>query len=923
VPSLSLQDQVLPGRGAVIATLVGLAERAAEGHGGALTVVGEPGIGKTAVLANAAELIGADVPGARIIWVEGVEAELELAWSGLAALLDGLLGGLPNLPPARAAAVRAALAIEGSDEPVEPFAIALGARDLLVQAAERAPVVVMVDDLPWIDAPTRRTLSYIARRLQFERVAVVSARRTGTDSSSDTGPTYFLDAVGEEVGDRILAGAGVDSVDVRRQLLAAGGGIPLVLVEAANLLDADQRAGRTELPDPLPIGPSGQKVVDLVFARLPKPVLAALLVAAAESDGDLGRVAGALATQGLSIAELEAAEASGIIQLEGDRLSFRHPLMRSAAYHDAPRGDRRAAHRALADTLPESSPARAWHLGRAAVGPDEDVAQSLDAAAEHSARRGAPTVAARSWELASRLSPLAADRARRLGLAAAALLDAGMASAAGRLLDRADAVFDDEAGMDDVIERVRRLRLRSRLPPSAGGSSSPVAELRAAAREVSSIAPELAVDLLLDSLAAYMISGALADMTSAVEEAIALRPHVDDERARRIDVLTGARMLVSGDMDGEALLNRYRELGGADQSGADAIFLAEVVAPVLGFLRPGDAVDELLADLERDLRARGAVRPLVSVLGARSMAKYSRAFPATVSAGTEAILLAETNGFAELASFAAGVLALCSAVVGDHELCDRAATLLSDVPEPERRALGPVGRGYLAFTEGRFDDADVHFRKVLEMMPIGRGLIRWETEWIEGLIKAGRRDEAKDVLAELEAAVPQPLLALHGLDRARGMLATDDATAVRYFESAIELAVAQGNRFTEGRGRLALGEWLRRSRRRGESRRQLERAVELLRSVGATAFAERAVTELRAAGGVVGDDVADHQLLTPHELQVARLVVGGASNRDLAATLFISPRTVEAHLTSIFRKLGVRNRRELQARAFDDPILKP
>jgi DNA-binding CsgD family transcriptional regulator len=923
VPSLSLQDQVLPGRGAVLATLVGLAEKAAEGHGGALTVVGEPGIGKTAVLENAAELIAADLPGARIIWVEGVEAELELAWSGLAALLDGLLGGLPNLPPARAAAVRAALAIDGGAEPVEPFAIALGARDLLVQAAEQVPVVVLVDDLPWIDAPTRRTLSYIARRLQFERVAFVSARRTGTDSSSDTGPAFVLDAVDDEVGHRILADAGVDSVDVRRQLLAAGRGIPLVLVEAANLLDADQRSGRTELPDPLPIGQSGQKVVDLVFARLTEPVLGALLVAAAEPDGDLGRIVGALAMQGLGVTELEAAEASGIVHLDGDRLTFRHPLMRSAAYHDARRADRRAAHRALADTLPEGSPARAWHLGRAAVGPDEDVAKSLDAAAELSARRGAPTVAARSWELASRLSPRPADRARRLGLAARALLDAGMAAAAGRLLDRADAVLDNEAGVDDVIERVRRLQLRSRLPPSAGGSSSSVAELRAAAREVSSVAPDLAVDLLLDSLAAYLIAGALADMTSAVDEAIALRPHVDDERARRIDVLAGARMLVSGDLKGEILLNRYRELGGPDQSGADAVFLAEVVAPVLGFLRPGDAVDELLAELERDLRARGAVRPLVSVLGARSMAKYGRAFPATVSAGTEAIALAETSGFPELASFAASVLALCSAVVGDHQLCERAATLLSDVPEPERRALGPVGRGYLAFTEGRYDDADVHFRKVLEMTPIGRGLIRWETEWIEGLIKAGRRHEAKDVVAELEAKVPEPLLALHGLDRARGMLATDDATAVRHFEKAIELAIAHGNRFTEGRGRLALGEWLRRARRRGEARRQLEQAVELLRSVGATAFAERAVTELRAAGGVIGDDVASHQLLTPHELQVARLVVGGASNRDLAATLFISPRTVEAHLTSIFRKLGVRNRRELQARALDDPILKP
>jgi DNA-binding CsgD family transcriptional regulator len=915
--------QVLPGRRAVIGRLLTLAERAAEGNGGALTVVGEPGIGKTAVLANAVEVIRAVVPGARVIQLAGVEAELEMAWSGLAALLDGLLGGLANLAPARAAAVRAALAIDTGEEAAEPFAIALATRDLLVQTAEEAPVILVVDDLPWVDAPTRRTLAYIARRLQFERVAIMSARRAGSDSQSDTGPTFVLDAVDNRVADRILVDAGVDSAEVRRQLVAASGGIPLVLVEAANLIDADQRAGRTELPDPLPIGSSGQRVVDLVFARLSPPVLAALLVAAAEPDGDLGRIGAALATQGLGLAELEEAEARGVVQLEGDRLTFRHPLMRSAAYHDAPRGDRRAAHRALAATLPDGSLARAWHLARAAVGPDEDVARGLDDAAAATARRGAPTVAARTWELASRLSPAPIDRARRLGLAAGGLLDAGMAGPAGRLLDRADAVLLDDPAADDVIERVRRLRLRSRLPPSVGGGLSPVAELRAAAREVSSVAPDLAVDLLVDSLAAYMVAGKLADMTSAIGEAVALRPLVDEERARRIDVMAGARMIASGEPGGEPLLERYRELVGPERSSADAIFLAEVVAPVLGFLRPGEAADELLADLERDLRARGAVRPLVSVLGARSIAKYSRSFPATVAAGTEAIALAESNGFPELASLAAGVLALCSAVVGDRELCERSAALLRDVPEPERRALGPIGQGYLAFTEGRFDDADAHYRIVRDMSPIGEGLIRWETEWIEGLVKSGRRDEAEDVLRQLEEVVPEALLALHGTERAKGMLAADDTAAVRHFEKAVLIGAAYRNRFYEGRARLVFGEWLRRSRRRGEARRQLEQAVDLLRSIGATAFAERAVTELRAAGGVVGDDVASHQLLTPHELQVARLVVGGASNRDLAATLFISPRTVEAHLTAIFRKLGVRNRRELAARALDDPILQP
>ena len=181
--------------------------------------------------------------------LSGVEAELELAWSGLAGLLDGLLDGIDQLPPARLG-VRAALAIEGVDEAVEPFAIALATRDLLVDAAEDAPMVVFVDDLPWVDAPTRRTLSYIARRLQFERWRSSRPAAPGTDAHTDTGPSVVLDAVTDDVADAILARRRRDERQVRRELVAAGGGIPLVLVEAANMLDADQRTGPGRPPRP-------------------------------------------------------------------------------------------------------------------------------------------------------------------------------------------------------------------------------------------------------------------------------------------------------------------------------------------------------------------------------------------------------------------------------------------------------------------------------------------------------------------------------------------------------------------------------------------------------------------------------------------------------------------------------------------------
>ena len=227
----------------------------------------------------------------------------------------------------------------------------------------------------------------------------------------------------------------------------------------------------------------------------------------------------------------------------------------------------------------------------------------------------------------------------------------------------------------------------------------------------------------------------------------------------------------------------------------------------------------------------------------------------------EAVALAETNGFPQHASLAAAVLALCSAVVGDRQLCERAAVLLSDVAEPERRALGPFGLGYLAYNEGRYAEADAYFRQVDQISPVGRGLIRWETEWLETLIRAGRRQKALNVLAILESEVPPRVLRLHGIGRVKGMLAPDLDTAAGHFTDTVTLALRIDDRFNEGRTEIAWGERLRRARRRAEARNHLERAVELLRGIGATAVADHATRELRAAGGLVGDDTASHHLL--------------------------------------------------------------
>ena len=262
--------------------------------------------------------------------------------------------------------------------------------------------------------------------------------------------------------------------------------------------------------------------------------------------------------------------------------------------------------------------------------------------------------------------------------------------------------------------------------------------------------------------------------------------------------------------------------------------------------------------------------------------------------------------------------------MGDRAACERAAALLRDVPEPERRAMGPIGLGYLALNQGRLDDADAHYREVHAMSPIGQGLVRWEPEWIETLIRAGRRDEAMAIMEELEEAVAPELLIPQGIGRPKGMLAADDETAAEHFGATVAAAA----------GRRQLG-------RRGAHRDHLGRAAAPVPAPGRGPGPPRAGGRAAARASArrcspsgrrpsCGPPAASSARTSPrtscsrpHELQVARLVVGGASNRDLAAKLFISPRTVEAHLTAIFRKLGVRNRRELAARAIDDPVLQP
>src|SRR6478735_1596613 len=384
------------------------------GRSRALVLRGGAGIGKTVLLDHAVQ----QASGFQVLHYTAVESETELPFAGLQALLGPLLVRLPEIPEPQARALRAALALE-SIRKTNRLAVYAGALSLLGAAAERVPLLVVVDDAHWLDRPSAEALTFAARRLTAESLALLFAVRDG--EGTDLGvalPTIELEPlkmVGsiellrERFGSTIAA-------KVARHLAEATGGNPLALLEVAALLDEGERVGREPLPDHLPASESVDRTVRRALRNLPPEARRELLVAAASDS-----------TTGGDLAALEPAEEAGLVRIHAGSVAFRHPLVRSAVYHAASADERRAAHRTLADglTADEDCDRRAWHLAAAVEGPDESVAAALEAAASRFAERGGQASASRALERAAELSEEDDACARRLHAAGRAAEHAG------------------------------------------------------------------------------------------------------------------------------------------------------------------------------------------------------------------------------------------------------------------------------------------------------------------------------------------------------------------------------------------------------------------------------------------------------------------------------------------------------------------
>ncbi|MFI0423985.1 ATP-binding protein [Spongiactinospora sp. 9N601] len=889
---------MLKGRRLERARLERLLAHAREGRSAALVVRGEAGIGKSALLddlASAAQEM-------QVLRGVGIETEAELPFSGLHLLLHPFVDRLDALPEQQAGAMRSVFRLAQTPVP-DPFLIGAATLTLLSDLAEQWPLVCLIDDAQWLDQASSDALLFAARRLHAEPIVMVFAVR----DTAQPFPTPGIEVMQLEGLDRasaleVLAQCAPKLTDpVRDRLLEEAGGNPLALIELARVPQ--------DAPGPLRITGRIQDAFRAQLEELPAPTRLLLLLAAANGTSDLGVVLRAGKNLGVSPVDLGQAEKARLVVTSEEGIRFRHPLIRSAVYQGAPHYQRIAVHQALAAALSpaEDDDRRTWHRAAAATGPDESVAADLERTAERARNRGGSVAVALAYERAARLSTDQDGKARRIVRAARSAYDAGRPDWATRLASEAAALTD----RPDVAAEAIYVRAQV-----AYESTSPAADAALALQAATLITqsrPERALSMLTeavwaarDACAHDLLSRAVAELeTVPLPAGAALRPVAA--------ALIGYGRLAAGDPG--AAVGPMRALVEAARAGTVEGFVERVIAGFMGLLTGDEeAAVEVLESLVADVRAAGSLGWLSYALEPLAIGRLLRGdFRDAQSEVAEGILLASDIGMDMQVTVLKAISVWLAAVTGDAARCH---ALAADVREhaalhPTNAALASWGVGLLDLADGRFEQALDRLEEVCGGPARHDVLIRAVPDQVEAAIRAGRGDVARRHLPRLAAWAEHNVLGKALEARCQAMLADGDE-ADRHYRAA--LALVTDRPYEHARTRLLYGEWLRRKRRRSEARTTLAQADDTFTRLGATRWAERARAELAVLGDrpsarALADDPL--QRLTPQELQIVRLAAAGHSNREIAARLYLSPRTVGHHLYRAYPKIGVTRRTEL------------
>ncbi|GIE99838.1 ATP-binding protein [Paractinoplanes rishiriensis] len=883
---------MLVGRFAERSRLQRLIADAKDGRSRSLVLRGEAGIGKTALLDYTAGI----AEGLRVLRVAGIESEAEIPYAGLHLLFSRFAGRFDALPKPQADALRAALG--ASSAAGERLLIGAAVLSLLSDLAQDGPVVCLVDDAHWFDQSSIDALLFAVRRLHADPVAMIFAVRDHDRPVPAAGvDSLALGRLDRTAAERLLASVRTLPGDVVQRVLDESGGNPLAIVE---LSAADASTPMVPLPAR---GRLEEHFRGLVRA-LPDRTRQALLIAAADERSRVHSVTDAAARLGLAAADLEPAERSTLVRVTAGTVQFRHPLIRAAAYQDASLAQRITAHRALAAALSGDPDRRAWHLAAAATGTDDAAAAELEQAAHRATARGGPAGAVRAWERAAQLSGDPADRARRLIGAARAAYDAGR-------LDRAAELASSGAALTG--RPVERAAAGLVLAQVAYERDSPA---EASARALDAVAPILTIDP--DGAVGMLIEATWCARDAADPGLLArcagLVRSMTGDRSPLLDALAGFTDLLRGDTG--AAVTPVRALLQAAADGRVNGSVEQMLTGFLGVLTGADAAAAALLDRHvAALRGQGALGWLPYAVEPLAFAQLVTGRFREAQAGVaQGLALAGELGLGMQAVVLTSISAWLAAVRGDDDTCREQARLVLADTRQHRMATAQAtwALALLDLTAGDPAAAADRLEAVCQGPP-GRDVpVRAVADHVEAAVQTGDDDRARRYLPTLTAwaehtgSAPARALRL----RCEALLARGpDAAAC--FEKA--LAVDGRSPYDQARTHLAYGQWLRRHRRPTSARAQLKLALEAFDTTGAQGWRQRVRAEFTALGDPPPDTPASDGagLLTPQELEVVRRAAAGLSNREIAAELFLSPRTVGYHLYKAYPKLGVARRSQL------------
>jgi DNA-binding CsgD family transcriptional regulator len=903
------------GRHSELAQLDALVVATRQGRSGALVVCGEAGVGKTALLNQSARQQRSKVLVRQMV---ASESEMELAYAGLQLLCTSMMGSAANLPDLQREALEGAFGLRAVATP-NPLLVGLATLSLLTEVAGDRGLLCIVDDAQWLDVASVRALAFVARRLDAEGVAIVLAMRTVGQELANL-PRLVVEGLGDDDARELLSRALPGAIDprVRDQLIAEARGNPLALQELPRALGPAAIAGGFAVTSSMPLESRIERSLIAQLEPLPEPTRELLLLAAADPTGDPRLLGRARAELGIGPEHLDVATSANALVV-GSRVSFRHPLVRSAVYRAASPEARRRVHGALADatSVDRDPDRRAWHRATATLLPDEAVAVDLERSAGRARKRGGAAAAAAFLERAAALTPHALERWDRVIAAAEAKYDAGSPEATLRLLDGAR---DDPLtpGQQAVVGR-----LRARAGYALRRDGSGARQLLAAAQALDAHDSALARDTYIEALAAALYGGRLgdADEVAAISQAILQATASDDSDRARDLILRGQALLAAHGQ--EAAIPTLRR--------ALRAFLDN----------PPDALD-----LHWMWFASRAAQDLWDAAGMRALADRQ-------------VDLARAEGLLAVLPIALSLLMVAQTVGGDLDAAEASCDEIDALRNVMGHPLPKYGRMFLAAYRGHADSAELlaaevradgqardegyalsaaNFAEAILYNGLGRyaeavasarrelpythelnHAMRTLLELVEAATRTGERALAGAAVERL-ASVTRPLdndWALGVLAMAQAQLLEGDEAEQLYLEALVRFEREQIP-IMIGRTRLLYGEALRRQQRRVDARVQLRGAYEVLIRCGLNGFAARAARELSATGETLR--VRTHESmdqLTQQEMNVARLAREGLSNREIGARLFISSRTAEYHLRKVFVKLGITSRAALKSALAD------